>query len=97
MRDEHRASQKQQVAGETEMFSEEPAPKAILSTTTVLVLNRDLRDEKLVAADITDRESEGTSSYLTTGSGFMSGSSRRPISTWKKVLGECVLPAGYPM
>jgi hypothetical protein len=81
MRDGHRASQEQQLAGETVMFSEEPAPKAILSTTTVLVLNRDLRDEKLVTADITDRQSEGASHYLTIGSGFMSGSSRRPISS----------------
>jgi hypothetical protein len=57
----------------TELISEEPAPKAILSTTnpalTALVLNRKPRDEKLLTADITDSESEGASSYPATGSG----------------------------
>jgi hypothetical protein len=75
-RNEDRALQEQQLAGLTEVISEGPAPKAILSITnparTSLVLNRDLRDEKLVTADITDCESEGASSYLTTGSGRVS-------------------------
>lgn len=62
---------------------------------TALILNQDLRDQKLVAADITDSESEGAGSYPMTGSGYVSGNSRRPICTWKKWFVNVALCPGY--